>query len=441
MPDRGPSTVTVPGTVAGWETVHRLGARLPWSDAFARATDLADGGVPLPRSHAMLLADPGLRPRFAADPGMGEVFYAEGVPLAEGAVLRQPALARTLATLAAGGAAALYRGPVGAAYVAGLAAAGSPMSTDDLASHEALILPPLLGPLGTLHVGVAPPPSPGSALLQILALTERLGLEPDPLGPDAGSLAQVVAATMRDVRRHLADPDRMLVHPSSLLDDGHLAALADEVRAGGPAGPEPSDLLETDGPHPDGDTIALVAADAEGHAVSLIQSLWMGFGSGILDPATGILGHSRGACFTLAADHPAAFTPGARPPHTLVPVVLHDGGGLAAVAGTMGGRQQPQIDAQTLLHLVRGRRTPAEAVASPRWVVEDLPDDDRVPPVAVAERSVPLGVVDAMAAAGFDVLRVDDLDRTVGHAQLVAVDEHGLHAGSDPRADGAAAAG
>jgi gamma-glutamyltranspeptidase len=107
----------------------------------------------------------------------------------------------------------------------------------------------------------------------------------------------------------------------------------------------------------------------------------------------------------------------------------------------MGGRQQPQIDAQTLLHLVRGRRTPAEAVASPRWVVEDLPDDDRVPPVAVAERSVPLGVVDAMAAAGFDVLRVDDLDRTVGHAQLVAVDEHGLHAGSDPRADGAAAAG
>ena len=433
MPDRGPDTITVPGAVAGWEAVHRLGARLPWADAFARAIDLADGGDPLPRSHALLLADPDASAAFAADPGMAAVFYPGGSPLGEGATLVQSALARTLGTLAAGGAEALYRGPVGAAYVAGLRAAGSRLTTDDLAGHEALILPPLLGAFGDLHVAVAPPSSPGFSLLQILAAIERLRLDPDPLGPSAGMIARVFLAAMWDVRRHLADPDRMTVHPSTLLDDGHLASFADEVRE--------DDIDAGARARPEGDTIALVTADAEGHAVSLVQSLWMGFGCGILDPATGILAHSRGACFTLQPDHPGSFAPGATPPHTLVPLLVHDARGLVGVAGTMGGRLQPQIDAEALLHALRGGRPPSEAVATPRWVVDDLDRDGEGEPVVLAEAGVPLPVVDAIATAGFDVLRVEDLDRSVGHAQMIRVTAEGFQAGSDPRADGGAAAG
>ncbi len=125
MPSRGPDTITVPGAVAGWDALHRLGARLPWARAFERAIELADGGTPLPSSHASGLADPDDAARFRSDPGMAMVFYPGDEPLPEGAPLVQPALARTLEALASGGAEALYRGAVGAAYVEGLRAAGS----------------------------------------------------------------------------------------------------------------------------------------------------------------------------------------------------------------------------------------------------------------------------------------------------------------------------
>ncbi len=270
-------------------------------------------------------------------------------------------------------------------------------------------------------------------MLQILAAIERMELDPSPLGPAAGTLARVFEIAMRDVRRHLADPDRMIVHPSTLLEDGHLAGFIDEVRGlrgtvGGPTGG-------------DGDTIALVTADAEGHAVSLVQSLWIGFGSGTLDPATGILAHSRGACFTLDPERAGVFTPGVRPPHTLVPVLIHDRAGLVGVTGTMGGYQQPQVDVQTVIHAFVEDLSPAEAVAAPRWVVDDLPDDDGLRPSVVAETSVPVAAVDAILDTGADLVRVEDLGRSVGHAHLLRVTSGGLEAGSESRADGNALAG
>jgi gamma-glutamyltranspeptidase/glutathione hydrolase len=379
------------------------------------------------------LADPDDVARFRSDPGMAAVFYPGGEPLPEGAPLVQPALARTLEALASGGAEALYRGAVGAAYVAGLRAAGSPLTIGDLAAHEALVLPPLRGAFRDLHVSVAPPNSPGYSVLQILAALERMELDPAPLGPDAGTLARVFETAMRDVRRHLADPDRMTVHPSTLLDDGHMAGFIDEVRG-----------LRRDGgvpTTPRGDTIALVTADAEGHAVSLVQSLWVGFGSGVLDPATGILAHARGACFSLDPVRAGVLAPGARPPHTLVPVLLHDRSGLVGVTGTMGGYQQPQVDVQTIVHAFVEGLSPAEAVAAPRWVVDDLPEDDSLRPAVVAEAAVPITAVDAILDAGADVVRVEDLGRSVGHVHLLRVTGEGLDTGSDPRADGSALAG
>ncbi|MGZ4150125.1 MAG: gamma-glutamyltransferase family protein, partial [Actinomycetota bacterium] len=337
MPVRGPAPITVPGAVAGWEALHRLGARLGWAQAFDAGIAAAYDGVQMPASLAQTLAEPDARALFGADPGMAGIFYPGGTPIAAGEPFANPALGRTLETIAGGGAEALYRGEVGAAYVRGLRAAGSPIAEEDLAGHEAEILSPLSGRFRDLHVQVAPPNSQGFSLLQILAAVERLEIDPDPHGPDAGMLARVFAVALRDVVRHLADPDRMTTHVSTLLDDGHLAALCDEARG---------DLDELFAPaKPNGDTIALVAADAEGHAVSLIQSLFHGFGSGILEPDTGIVAHDRGACFTLAADLPNTFAPGARPLHTLLPALVHREGALVGVAGTMGGYQQAQIDA------------------------------------------------------------------------------------------------
>jgi gamma-glutamyltranspeptidase/glutathione hydrolase len=432
MPLRGPATVVVPGAVAGWEALHALGARLPWAEHFVEAIGWAHGGITMPLDLREWHGLPTTIETFASDPGMAEIFFPGGSIHPVGSPVRQPALGRTLEALAAGGAEALYRGPIGAAYASGLAAAGAPITREDLAAHQPLTLPPLIGAWRDLHVRVAPPNSPGYSLLQILAAADRLGLDPDPSGPDAGTWARIFLAAERDVRRHLGDPAHMDVHPPTLLSDGHLAAFCDEVR---------EDLGTDRGlPKPGGDTIALVAADAEGHAVSLIQSLFHSYGSGILEPTTGIIASDRGACFTLEGDRPGSYRPGTLPPHTLLPALVHGGLGLRAVVGTMGGYQQPQIDAQTIAGALALGRSAAEAVRAPRFVVDDLPSGDALPG-AIAEAGVPDTAVEAIEARGLQVARTHDLDDDLGHAQFILATRDGFAAGSDPRAHGGALAG
>jgi gamma-glutamyltranspeptidase/glutathione hydrolase len=262
-------------------------------------------------------------------------------------------------------------------------------------------------------------------LLQIFALLERLGIEPDLDGANAGRIARVIDAANMDRDRHLADADRMNVHPSTLLEDGHLAGLADE------AGRSRAPL------HADGDTIALVTADAEGNAVSLIQSLFWGFGAGILEPTTGIVAQNRGACFTLEPGHPNRFAPGVRPFHTLMPVLVHDRDGLVGVPGTMGGYQQPQINLHTITRAFVGGVHPADAVAAPRWVVLGS-DEGREPSVVALEPGVPEAArASLLHTAGF-ALTEDD---SFGHAHMIRIQGGRLLAGSDPRADGSAEAG
>ena len=141
-----------------------------------------------------------------SDPGIRAVFASNGGFLAEGAGLRQPALAETLRSIAAEGPGALYGGDVGRGYAAGLRRAGSPMTDDDLAAHRAEIVPPLIGRYRDLDVRVVPPNSQGFVLLEVLAGVERMELDPDPLGPDAGLLALVFRAASADRDRHNADP-------------------------------------------------------------------------------------------------------------------------------------------------------------------------------------------------------------------------------------------
>ncbi len=426
MPLRGPGPITVPGAVAGWEAVHRFGAALPWRDAFETAIAAADDGFPLPDSIGEWHRMPATQAAFGADPGMAALFYPGGVPLGPGALVRQPALARTLEALAAGGAEALYTGPVGAAYVAGLRAVGLLHRGGGPRRPRGHRAPAARSDPGAAsHVRVAPPTSQGYSLLQILAAAERLGLDPDPSGADAGVWARVFLAAARDVRRHLADPDRMHVHPATLLSDGHLAGFCDEVEA---------DLLPAAGPpKPGGDTIALVTADGQGRAVSLIQSLFHGYGAGILEPTTGIIASDRGACFTLEPDHPGTFAPGTLPPHTLLPALVHDERGLAAVAGTMGGYQQPQIDAQVLAGVFALDRSAGGAVAR---AALDRGRPARGRRAAGGGRSRRASgaraIAEAIEAAGFAVQRTHDLDDTVGHAQVILAGRRRVRGGFRP---------
>jgi gamma-glutamyltranspeptidase/glutathione hydrolase len=229
----------------------------------------------------------------------------------------------------------------------------------------------------------------------------------------------------------------MTIRVSALLDDGHIASLCDAVREGLRGLPASSPVLGR--PHIPGDTIALVAADADGWGVSLIQSLYSGFGAGILERSTGIVPHDRGACFTLEPGHPNELAPGKRPAHTLMPVAVHRDGDLVALAGTRGGHGQPQIDLMTLVRAFDLDLDPVEAVAAPRWLVGGM-SPLRGEPWIEAEASVPEAVRSSFERGGFRVETLAEIDRAVGHAQLLRIDGGTITAGSDPRADGGAAA-
>ena len=426
MPERGPATVTVPGVVSGWWELASRWSSLGWAPAFERAITLARHGVPV----APDLAEANRRLAGTdVHAALADVFAPGGRPLEEGDLLVQPALADTLAAIRDAGPSVVYGGEVGDAIARHLASMGWPMRREDLARHRAEIGHPLSRRYRDLEVVVVPPNSQGFVLLESLAAVERLEIDPDPLGPDCGALAEVFRLGARDRDRYNADPRFASVPITTLLGPDHVDRIAEAARSG----------IEGASPRRRDDTVALVAADDSGLGVVLIQSLFDAFGSGILEPETGIVLHSRGSAFVLDPSHPNAIAGGKRPAHTLTPVVARRHGRLAALTGTMGGGGQPQIDAMTLIRAFDLDMDPASAVAAPRWLVGGM-DLGRQERAVVAEASVPIDTVDHLTRAGFAVERTTR-PHDLGHAHLLLAGPDGrLAAASDPRADGGSAA-
>lgn len=425
MPLFGPHAVTVPGAVSGWSQLAEHWSRLGLARALEPAIAAARDGVPVARSLAATLAWG--TERLRQDPGLGDIFFRRGRPLAQGEQLAQPALARSLSQLAREGVDALYGGELGEALAEHLTSLGAAMTIDDLLAHTAELDSPLLARFRDLDVAVAPPNSQGFVLLQSLALIERLGLDPDPLGPDAGTLAEVFRQTAADRDRHNADPRHARVPVGTLVDDGHLAAMVDSVAAHAEV---------SDASRHRGDTIALVAADDTGLGITLIQSHYDGFGSGILEPRTGIVLHNRGAAFVLEPGHPNVLAGGKRPAHTLMPVVVQREGALVALIGAMGGGAQPQIGAMSLVRALELGYAAADAVGRPRWLVGGM-DVRREERTVAVEADVPEVARASLAAAGYLLTNLDRHDEDAGHAHLIHVAADGwFEAGTDPRADG-----
>ncbi len=437
MPHDGPLAITVPGAVAAWGVLEGLGARRGLAAAIAPAARLAREGVAVAPSLARALAEPGAA--VARDPGLAAVFVRDGAPLTAGATLRDPALAATLETIARDGPPAFYQGALGERWIRGLRTQGALLAEADLAAHQTRCSAPLVGRYGETEILTAPPNSQGCLLLAILAVVERLGLARDHLGPDAGRLARLFAAVTAERDRGLCDPAGGPDFAERLLAPAGLDRLAAQVDGSAPPPPGPPP-----GRHR-GDTVAVVAADADGTVVSLNHSLYGGFGSGIREPQTGIIAHNRGASFVLEPGHPNRLAPGRRPAHTLMPVLVRREGRIAVAAGTMGGSAHPQIHASLLLACLDRDLGPGPAVALPRWVVGGLGGEaapDGAMPVVFAEAGVGAPVVASIERSGFAVQLLGPLDEGVGHAQLIVRDAAGLlRAGSDPRADGGVAVG
>lgn len=419
LPLRGIDTITVPGAVRGWEAMRLLGARLEWAAQFDAAIRYADDGVPVARSVAAALIDN--RQALQSDAGCRNLFFPDGVALAEGQALRQPNLARSLMELQSGGADALYGGALGRRLVAGMAELGSVMSIDDLAAFEPEIVDPLRGHFRGYEVLTSPPNTQGFMLLRALSALEKLGDPADILDEGAGSLARIFERANSVRNTMLADPRLAHVSVEELIEN-ELPAGARRVAGSARAA---------------GDTVGVSAIDSDGYAVSLIQSVFHAFGSAVLEPETGILLQNRGTSFSLDADSPNVVEPRKRPRHTLMPVLVTRDDDVSWVSSTMGGQGQPQVHAQLLLRSMAGSTAEA-AVTAPRWMVgisEPGDTDDTV----YVESDAAAEAAESLRLSGLTVKTLPPHSEGLGHANLIRVDGDGrFDAASDPRADGSA---
>jgi gamma-glutamyltranspeptidase len=344
----------------------------------------------------------------------------------EGSVFRQPDLARSLKTLADQGVDVFYRGKLGERFVEGMRALGSPLSMTDLATHRSVVGEPLSDSYRGWQVLTTPPNSQGFALLEILAALEGMTRSIDPAGAEAPMVAELVRHVSADRDQFIADVD---VPVARLLSRDHIEEF--RARVLGLPG-----IARRSGPAPLGrDTVAICAADESGWGVVLIQSIFHAFGARILEPNTGITVQNRGASFSLDPHAPNAATPGRRPPHTLMPVVVRRDRRLAYLIGTMGGKAQPQIHVQILARLLDLTEAVGDAVSAPRWVLGGLELGSAEGIIRLEGRLGPMRA--AFEDRGFPVEMLADFDEEVGQVQAIQVRTNGFVAMSDPRSDGA----
>lgn len=412
MPRQGAHPVTVPGIVAGWLALERLGARLPLGEALAEAAAVAANGTEV--SPGLERAIDSRIDAVHADPGLSAVFAPDGRPLRAADTLVQPALAATLRRLAADPQ-DIYTGATARLLVAALRAAGGTHDVADFAEHVAEVAPSLEVETAGARWHAAPPPSVGAVLLGLVKTFDEDGRIEGP------SLLDAVLRGVDARAEYLGDPRTAPVNVSAMLALGGL------------------DPRVLDEPPAQGDTVAVTASDDEGWGVTLIQSVFHTFGCGILEPETGIVLHNRGAAFSLDPASPARLTPGSRPPHTLCPVIVEDDS-TTVIAGCQGGRAQPWILSQLLPALRDPGSALDDTLAVPRWLVGDV--DLGQPRLSlVIEPGVDPLVVERAEAIELPIARFPGPDDSAGHVQVIrrttTAGATRLEAASDPRADGA----
>lgn len=416
LPLRGPDTVTVPGGIRGWESLRTLGTRLSWQTTLSAAADAA-AGVPVPLSLADHIADPDNHDLYGtAD--FDRVFRPGGRALRAGEALRQTALADTFRALQADGPDAFYSGSLAERTVDYLRSRGSQLGVDDFVEFAAELAEPLEVGFGGLTVLTSPPNTHGFLLLRALQALGDQGLV-TALGNGFGALMHVFLRGNHVRAAALADPRHAAVDVDALINNYWAEA--------GPPG----------GPAPGGDTVGISAVDSDGYAISLIQSVYDAFGSGLIDPETGILFQSRGRSFSLNHLSPNVFAPRKRPLHTLMPTMTLKHNEVKHVLSTMGGQGQPQIIAQLLLRALKGSSAEA-AVAAPRAVVgQQLNGVDAE--TICAEADLDDTARSSLLRSGLAVEWVPPHTEGLGQANVVfAAPDGGLTAASDPRSDGSA---
>ena len=360
IPAYGPLPVSVPGCVDGWYSLHGKFGKLPMSEILQPTIDYAKNGFPMAELIAYYLE--GSAPRYEKYPGFKEVFMPNGKTPAKGEIFKNPYLANTLEKIAKGGRDTFYKGDIARTIDQYMKEQGGFLSYEDLAAHTSTWVEPVSTNYRGFDVWELPPNGQGIAALQMLNILEGYDLKSMGFGSEAymhlfieaKKLAfedratyysdmdfnqipvdQLISKTYGDERRKLIDPDRAArSYPAGKL--GH------------------------------GDTIYLTVADKDGNMVSLIQSNYLGIGSGMTPTGLGFVLQDRGCLFALDKNHMNVYEPGKRPFHTIIPAFVTKDGKPFLSFGVMGGAMQPQGHVQVLVNIIDFGMNIQEAGDAPR---------------------------------------------------------------------------
>jgi len=428
-PRRGWDSVTVPGAVAGWAALSARLGRLPFGDLMAPAIDIAERGMAVPVVVQQKWAAAAALPEVAGGPGFAEAFLPWGRAPHVGELFRFPAAARALRSIARSGGESFYRGEIAAALSAAAAEAGAGLAAIDLAAYAPEWVRPIRQAWRGVELHEIPPNGQGITALMALGILEHFDLR--SLGPDSAAAAhlqiEAIKLAFADVYRHVAEPAAMRVSVDQLLDPAYLAARARLID------PARAQQFGTGLP-PSGGTIYLSTADEQGRMVSLIQSNYMGFGSGVVLPGWGVSLQNRGHSFSLDAAKANVVAPGKRPFHTIIPGFLTRAGQPLMSFGVMGAHMQPQGHVQTLVRMIEHGQHPQAACDAPRWRVDGGLD-------LGVEPAMPAAVVAELAARGHRIAELGDSYQDFGAGQFIwrlgDPGSQGYVGASDPRRDGA----
>ena len=429
IPQRGWNSVSVPGCVAGWKALHDKFGKLPFASLIAPSIEYAERGYAVSTIvQRKWQAQVGF---LANQPGFSGHFMPHGRAPHVGERYVPAGAAATLRRIAETGGRDFYEGDTAARLVAHSKANGGALGTADLSEYRPEWVAPISIDYKGCTVHEIPPNGQGIAALMALGILRHFDLESlDPDGAESRHLQiEAMKCAFADVYRHVADPRHMKIEPAALLDDAYLrerAALVSRTKA--------TDFSH--GSPPSGGTIYMSTADASGMMVSFIQSNYMGFGSGVVVPGTGVSLQNRGFGFSTDPAHPNVVAPRKRPFQTIIPAFLTRRGKPVMAFGVMGGNMQPQGHMQTLLRILDYGQNPQAACDAPRFKVQRGLEVD-------LESTIPKPVAEALALRGHRITASQDSYMDFGSGQFIwrlsdDLDD-GYVAASDSRRDGHAA--
>ncbi len=424
MPGEGWDAVTVPGTVGTWVDLSKRYGKLPFRSLFDFAIRYAEDGYLV--SPIVARQWSGQCERVAAQPGFKQAFLRSGSPPQPGERFSLPEQAESLRKIGESDGEAFYRGDLSRALVMHSRSCGGAMSEGDLAEHRSEWVTPISGRYRSLTIHQLPPNAQGLAVLIAIGILQHFDFPDRPADDVERIHVQIEAMRIAfgDVYASVCDPEHARDDWNGLLDADRLNRKAREIRRR-EAGRAPARVL------PSGGTVYVAAADTAGMIVSLIQSNYRGFGSGVVVPGTGICMHNRATCFSVDPAHPNGVRGGKRPFHTIIPALLSRAGKVIGALGVVGANMQPQGQVQIIANLEDFGMNPQAAMDAPRWRIRE---DGKV----MLEEAYGPRFAAQLAQMGHEVLVCERGHLEFGGAQLVHALGDGYVGASDARRDGIA---